>query len=138
MVFPKREPAKPSEPTFEGSGGATSEQMPNFSMASPDHDPAAWREDFDRWRAKNCAHREGKDDWGGIGALLVDFAEWCAARDAVPCRFRSTFERLLRDAGYCCAEGMVSGLILREDLEAIFFSQAEPAGSEPLKTYPTV
>jgi hypothetical protein len=84
-----------------------------------DHDPAAWSEDFDKWRAENCAHREGKDDWGGIGALLVDFAEWCVARNSVPCSTRATFERLLRDAGFRLNVGMVAGLVLRADLEAV-------------------
>jgi hypothetical protein len=125
---PEGEPAKPSEPTFEGFEGATLDRMSNFPPAFPDHDPAEWQEDFTRWRATNCAHRDGKDDWGGVGQLLVDFAEWCVARNAVPCR-RATFERLLWDAGFRCAQGMVSGLVLRADLEAVLCYQAAPEGS---------
>lgn len=93
-----------------------------------EHDPAEWQEDFTRWKAENCAHREDREDWGGIGALLVDFAEWCCSRDAVPCT-RATFERLVRDAGFRCTEGGVTGLVLREDLKAVLSYQAAPEGS---------
>lgn len=136
---PESEPAKPSEPTFEGFEGATSEQRPNFSAAFPNPTPAAWWEDFVRWTAENCAHREGKDDWGGIGALLVDFAEWCVSRAAVPCWCRATFEQLLWDAGFRCDEGMVAGLVLRADLEAVLCYRDAPAGSgTPARAHPGV
>jgi hypothetical protein len=83
----------------------------------PARDPAAWKEDFDRWRAENCAYREGRDDWGGIGCLWVAFCEWAVKHDSVHCE-RQTFERLLADDGYRCVEGMVAGLVLKVDLEA--------------------
>jgi hypothetical protein len=53
---------------------------------------------------------------GGIGGLWVDFCEWMVGRDSVLCP-RQTFERLLDVANFLCAEGMVSGLILRKHIE---------------------
>jgi hypothetical protein len=121
--FPECEPSKPSEPTFEGFEGSTSGQMQNLSDAPPDHDPAAWREDFARWRAERCVSRQGYEDSAGIGCLLVDFAEWCCAHDAVPCQ-RAVFEMLLNEGGFRCAEGMATGIVLKVDLEAALRSQA--------------
>jgi hypothetical protein len=116
--FSRCEPPKPPEPTFESFEGSILGKIPNFSDVPPEDDPAAWSEDFARWQAENCIHREGWDDWGGIGSLWVDFCEWTVGRDSVPCT-RRTFERLLDDAGFLCSEGMVSGLILRADFDAV-------------------
>lgn len=123
------EPPKPSEPTFEGFEGFTSRQIQNFSDILPDHDPAAWREDFARWMAESCIQREGRDDWGGIGCLLVDFAEWCIAHEAVPCQ-RTLFETLLEEAGFRCADGMAAGIVLKVDMEAVLRFQTAPEGRE--------
>ena len=73
---------RPSDEKFEDSPGceltkltkvvsvsfvsSTSEQMQNFSDRPPDA-PDAWREDFARWMAKNCVHREGREDWDSVG-----------------------------------------------------------------------
>jgi hypothetical protein len=128
----RREPPKPPEPSFEGFEGSISEETPNFSGTPglgasqknielgsiPTPNPDAWRADFDRWVSERCIHREGRDDWGGIGGLWVDFCEWVVSCDSVPCT-RQTFERLLDDAGFRCSEGMVSGMILRADFEAV-------------------
>ena len=112
---PGYEPSKPSEPTFGGFEGSDSRKIQNFSESVPDA-PQAWREDFARWEAENCIHREGRDDWGGIGCLWVDFCEWAVSHNSVRCD-RRTFERLLADDGFRCAEGMVAGLVLRVDLD---------------------
>jgi hypothetical protein len=94
-----------------------SEILDLLSDRSPDA-PEACREDFAGWIAANCLRREGRDDWGGIGALLVDFAEWCVTHNVIPCR-RAAFERLLQDAGFRINEGMVGGLVLGADLWAV-------------------
>lgn len=106
-----------------------SEILNLLSDRSPDA-PEACREDFAGWAAARCAHREGRDDWGGIGCLLVDFAEWCASRDATPCP-RTTFEQLLQDAGFRLKDGMVSGLVLREDLWPLEPVHGAPEGARP-------
>lgn len=122
---PGCEPPKPSEPTFEGFEGATSEQMQDFSDVSPEHDPAAWRQDFNRWRNVRCVSRTGYEDSGGIGCLWVDFCEWAIKNNSVSCQ-RRTFERLLEDAGFPLKDGMTAGLILRPDLEAVLRFQNPP------------
>jgi hypothetical protein len=83
-----------------------------------------WREDFIRWARERCAFRNGCDNSAGIGFLLVDFAEWCAARDAVPCR-RATFELLLQDAGIPLRDGMAAGLVLKVAVQS--FQNPAPA-----------
>lgn len=98
---------------------------PEMSGGMVDHDPDAWRPDFARWRAERCVSRQGYEDSGGIGCLLVDFAEWCIAHDAVPCQ-RATFEMLLQDAGFPLMDGLAHGLVLKVDLEAVLLSQRAP------------
>ena len=48
------------------------------------------------------------------------------ARDEVPCT-RQAFERILDESGFFSADGMVSGLILREDFEGVRSYYAESA-----------
>lgn len=92
-------------------------QMEQRGMAH--HDPEDWSAEFAAWVKERCAHREGKDDWGGVGALLVDFGEWAVSHNSVPCT-RLVLEALLRDAGFHVANGMVQGLVLRVDLRTTF------------------
>lgn len=125
---PGCEPPKPSKSAFEGFEGSTSEQVQNFSDR-PSDEPEAWRPDFNRWMAANCIHREGRDDWGGIGFLHVDFCEWAVSNDSVPCQ-RGTFERLLLDDGFLCVDGMASGLVLRTDWQAHHRFQNPPAPAQ--------
>lgn len=117
--YPGCEPSKPSEAGFEGS---SSGQIQKFTDYPPDA-PDAWKEVFKRWKAENCIFRAGREDSGGIGALLGDFAEWCADHNAVRCT-RSTFELLLRNAGFPLADGLACGLVLKVDLEAVSPFQA--------------
>ncbi len=125
---PGCEPSKPSEPAFEGFEGSTSEQIQNFSDRPP-HVPDAWREDFNRWRAEWCVSRSGYEDAGSVACLLVNFAEWCIAHNAVPCT-RATFETLLEDSGFRCADGMAAGIVLKVDLGAVLRFQAAPRAPE--------
>jgi hypothetical protein len=83
------------------------------------HDHEAWTADFAAWKKERCAHREGKDDWFGVSALLVDFAEWAVSHKSVPCT-RPVLEALLRDKGFHVVGGMVRGLVLMADLLAAF------------------
>lgn len=68
------------------------------------------QEDFQRWALDRCVYRNRC--FGEIGALCGDFGEWAIAHDSVPCT-RSTFEALLRAAGFLFADGLVSGLMLK-------------------------
>jgi hypothetical protein len=80
------------------------------------HDPAARAEDFHRWMLERCVWRDRC--FGGIGALHTSFCEWAMSSHSVPCQ-RKTFERLLADAGFLVADGLVSGLISKADLWAL-------------------
>lgn len=89
---------------------------PIASMAY--EDPAEWLDDLCEWVQTRCTLREGRDDWGGLGILHVDFAKWSVDNGRVPCT-RITFEALLRDEGFLIHDGLVQGIVLTEDLWAI-------------------
>jgi hypothetical protein len=78
----------------------------------PPHDPAEWRGTFVQWLNSACAYHPRC--FGGIGCLHLAFCDWEIAHDGVPCT-RDTFERLLEESDHLIADGLVSGLILRED-----------------------
>jgi hypothetical protein len=84
--------------------------------AAPTLNPSPWAEDFHRWTLAQCVYH--CRCFGAIGALHCGFCEWLVAHDEIPCS-RQTFERLLDGCGFLSADGMVSGLILREDLDAL-------------------
>jgi hypothetical protein len=79
----------------------------------PPDDPAGWKPEFETWVSAHCVFRDGC--WGAIGCLHVAFCEW-AEKESVPCS-RQCFEWLLRDEGFQLADGLVYGLILKEDWE---------------------
>jgi hypothetical protein len=116
------EPTKPTKPDSVSFVSSIPYQVPIISSASTglaEEDPACWQEDFTRWMHECCTHREGFEDWGGVGGLLVDFAEWQVRHNSVPCD-RRTFGALVRSAGWPIDHyGLVPGLILKVDLGAI-------------------
>lgn len=116
---PTTEPTKPPQPSSVSFVSPTPEYSPIISSdlnGRTEPNGEAWIEDFHIWKQERCASRETHEDWGGVGALLVDFAEWSVARNEVPCS-RPTLEDLLRDAGFLIANGMVRGLVLKADLK---------------------
>jgi hypothetical protein len=90
------------------------------SASIPTDDPAEWREPFIRWLDSACVL--SPRCFGGVGCLHIAFCEWEAGRGGVPCT-RATFELLLSEFGLLIGEVrgavLVSGLILREDFEAV-------------------
>lgn len=90
----------------------------------PADDPDGWREPFHAWALSECVFKDRC--FGGIGCLRVHFCEWADAHNAVPCT-RQTFEQLLTDAGFLVCDGMVSGLILKEDYDAAHWKPAPKA-----------
>jgi hypothetical protein len=108
----KAEPTKPTKPSSVGSVSSCPGCVPIIS-------PEAWAADFGVWMKERCAHREGKDDWGGVGGMLVDFGEWAVGHNSVPCT-RLVLEALLRAAGFHVVGGMVRGLVLLADLCGAF------------------
>ena len=109
-------PAAPRTMSSVSFGSSIPREAQNIS--GPEHDPAAWRADFDQWRAEKCIHGVGRDDSGSIKLLWNDFIDWTLARESVPC-VRPTFERLLTDAGFQLKDGMVLELLLREEFESV-------------------
>lgn len=114
------EPSKPSEATFGGFEGSVLAKIPinlcpSGTFSLPEYAPGAWQEDLDRWLPERCLHRDGYEDYGGVGSLWRDFVEWSLANNEVPCP-ELAFAPLLKAAGWEIVNNMVCGLFLREDL----------------------
>lgn len=109
----KATPEECPRPAEMASGEMPLDEIKEWDeQAIPAHDPAAWAEDFHRWAFGCCVYRDRH--FGGIGALHTDFCQWTNAHESVPCT-RMTFEALLRDQGFFFADGLVYGLLLKED-----------------------
>lgn len=82
-------------------------------------DPAQWRKPFALWLDSSCIRNLRCS--GGLRCLHIAFCEWECRRGGVPCT-RDTFERLLEESYFLMGEVagvvLVSGLVLREDLDA--------------------
>jgi hypothetical protein len=52
-----------------------------------------------------------------MGALYRDFADWLVSRAEAP-PSEAGFEALVREAGFLFADGMVSALTLKRDVES--------------------
>jgi hypothetical protein len=89
----------------------------------PPADPQEWREPFVRWLESACV-RDLRCS-GGVGCLHIAFCDWAIALDDVPCS-RLIFECLLREREFVISDGLVSGLIFKDDFEA--------AGLRPLES----
>jgi hypothetical protein len=87
--------------------------VPATPICMPEQDPSTWKEDFHRWALMQCLYLPR--DFGGMKALHRDFCDWCITHQSVPCTC-STFERLVQLMGFLAADGLISGLILKEDL----------------------
>jgi len=107
-------------------GPASMEQIEPRPPQPMLHAPEAWMEDFHWWALTQCVFRDRC--FGHVRALLRDFCEWQLIRDEVPCT-RSTFEVLLRDAGFLFADGLVYGLLLKADVLAM---EPDDTGTVPL------
>jgi hypothetical protein len=85
------------------------------------HDPEAWRVPFVEWLDSQCALHERA--FGGLVSLHLAFCEWEHARGGVPCTHQ-TFGALLAELGFLTGEiegvSLISGLTLREEVEAVF------------------
>lgn len=86
--------------------------------AVPAYDPEAWRAPFAEWLHSACALHPRFST--SVSSLHIAFCAWEDNRDGVPCN-RDTFIRLLRELDFCLgeADGLVSGLAFRDDLECM-------------------
>jgi hypothetical protein len=121
-AFPETELTKLTKTNSVSFGSAISGQTQIISddlpAHAPDGDPDEWAADFVAWIDANCVHRPGMDDWTAVSTLHIAFCESQIARDSVPCT-RNAFESLLRQLGCRFSNGMVSGFLLKTDLEAV-------------------
>jgi hypothetical protein len=80
------------------------------------------------WMLERCVFRDRC--WGGIGALYLDLARWCAEQGQPAPESRWAFVTALRAEGFqITVDGLVYGLVLKEDLEAHEHFQAAPEAS---------
>lgn len=70
------------------------------------------REDFHRWMLDRCAYESRS--FSRIDELCRDFRAWSLDRNEVPFTTKE-FVRLLSETGFFLANGLVSGIVLRED-----------------------
>ncbi|MEO6965531.1 MAG: hypothetical protein ABI076_06480 [Acidobacteriaceae bacterium] len=128
----RHELTKPTKPSSVSFVSPIPRNIPNFSGADgiPAHDSdsgymaqvellpdeiRAWDEAFHGWTQAVCVWRE--HSWRDLGALHVSYCEWADARNADVCD-RQTFEAVLTCLGFALKDGMIDGLIFREDAEA--------------------
>ncbi len=84
------------------------------SPETPLQDYAFWADDFGKWALECCRFRDRC--FGGIKVLHANFSDWCIAQQTVGCMLE-TFEALLEAESFLLASGLVSGLVLKEDLQ---------------------
>ena len=75
-----------------------------------------WNSAFLEWTKACCRFHDGS--LGSVGSLHVSYCVWADA-NGKPLGDRETFEWLLSNAGQLIQDGFVTGLILREDLDAV-------------------
>jgi hypothetical protein len=81
------------------------------------------------WMLARCVYRDRC--WGGIGALYLDLAQWCAEQGQPAPASRRAFTAELQAEGFAVTtDGLVYGLMLREDAEACERSVAASEASE--------
>ena len=81
------------------------------------------------WMIARCVYRDRC--WGGVGALYLDLARWCAAQGRPVPESRRAFTAELQTEGFAVsADGLVYGMMLAEDAKAYPLSQSTPAASK--------
>ena len=82
-----------------------------------------WDDAMHAWTKARCAFRE--KSWGSVSSLYVDHIEHAHQTGGMFAPDRETFQAILMALGFQIHDGMVYGLILREDAEAAHW-QPEP------------
>jgi hypothetical protein len=78
------------------------------------------------WMLDRCGFRDRA--WGGVGALHLDLARWCADHgQPVPASRRAFIAELQAEGFAVTTDGLVYGLVLPEDVEAHQRCQDPPA-----------
>lgn len=112
---PEHEPTKPASVSFDSSHRAHSqiiEKRPGITRPDPD----AWREPVAEWLESECVRH-----WrchSSVTSLHQAYCAWDVSRGFPPCN-RETFVELLEESGFLIVDGLVSGLVLRADLDGL-------------------
>jgi hypothetical protein len=70
--------------------------------------------------------------FGGVGALYLSLARWCADHGRPVPESRAAFVAALQAEDFQVGSaGLVAGLVLKVDLDAVLHFQAAPEGSRP-------
>jgi hypothetical protein len=77
------------------------------------------------WMLDRCVFRD--HSWSGVAALHLDRSRWCAEHGRPMPGSRRAFVTALQAEGFSVADGLVYGLLLREDLAAHERFHAAPA-----------
>jgi hypothetical protein len=88
------------------------------------------------WMLARCVYRDRC--WGGIGALHLDLARWCADHERPVPASRRAFVDALQEEGFAVTkDGFVYGLMLGGDLEVYERYQAAPVDrAQPSRACP--
>ena len=77
------------------------------------------------WMLERCVYRDRC--FGGVGALFLDLARWCADYGQIALESRRAFTAALQAEGFAVTtDGLVYGLMLGEDLETVMHFQGVP------------
>jgi hypothetical protein len=77
------------------------------------------------WMLARCVYRDRC--FGGVGALFLDLARWCADHGQTAPESRRAFAAELQAEGFAVTtDGLVYGLMLGEDLETVMHFQGVP------------
>jgi hypothetical protein len=108
-------PPKRTSVSF-GSSYSSHSRIVAVSDGFPPHDPVAWREPVAEWLNSECVSQ--RRCFSGVTSLHRAYCEWELSHGDPPCR-RETFEILLRECGFLIVDKLVSGLILRADINGL-------------------
>ena len=77
------------------------------------------------WMLERCVYRDRC--FGGVGALFLDLARWCADHGQTAPESRRAFAAELQAEGFAVTtDGLVYGLMLGEDLKTVMHFQGVP------------
>jgi len=126
-------PTKPTSVSFVGSSpGKAKKSSPDEPaaglMAQVELLPSeiqAWNDAMRAWTQARCALRERS--WGSVSSLYVDHVAHAHQTGGMFAPDRETFQAILMALGFAIEDGMVYGLLLREDEEAAHWRPKPPS-----------
>ena len=112
-------PATAAEPVIEELRQHKTELIALLqSRTEQEEDSAPGSDALGLWMLARCVYRDRC--FGGVGALYLDLARWCAEQGRPMPASRRAFAVELQTEGFVLtADGLVYGLMLREDLTAV-------------------